>query len=151
MKLDLQSYFPGLLLWLSNKVSSSASSLYREKFKIAITDWRMLPYFMIHPWSTASKAAELMGLDKAAISRSIALLMTKGLLKSRPLGLRKIEYKVTPSGEKLHNALFALAIAREKALLEGFSEDERQLLISMMHRMLNNLKSVEKVGRDTTH
>lgn len=151
MKLDLQSYFPGLLLWLSNKLSSSASSLYREKFKIAINDWRMLSYFMIYPWSTASKAAELMGLDKAAISRSIALLTTKGWLKSRPLGLRKIEYKVTPSGEKLHNALFKLAIAREKALLDGFSEDEQQLLISMMHRMLNNLKAVEKVGRDSTH
>jgi DNA-binding MarR family transcriptional regulator len=151
MKLNLQSYFPGLLLWLSNKVSSSASSLYREKFKIAITDWRMLSYFMIYPWSTASKAAELMGLDKAAISRSIALLMTKGWLKSRPLGLRKIEYKVTPSGEKLHNALFKLAIAREKALLDGFSEDEQQLLISMMHRMLKNLKAVEKVGRGSTH
>jgi DNA-binding MarR family transcriptional regulator len=65
--------------------------------------------------------------------------------------LRKIEYKVTPSGEKLHNALFKLAIAREKALLDGFSEDEQQLLISMMHRMLNNLKAVEKVGRDSTH
>jgi DNA-binding MarR family transcriptional regulator len=151
MKLNLQSYFPGLLLWLSKKVSSSASSLYREKFKIAITDWRMLSYFMIYPWSTASKAAELMGLDKAAISRSIALLMTKGWLKSRPLGLRKIEYKVTPSGEKLHNALFKLAIAREKALLDGFSEDEQQLLISMMHRMLKNLKAVEKVGRGSTH
>ena len=150
MKLDLESYFPGLLLWLSNKVSSSASSLYREKFHIAVTDWRMLSYFMIYPWSTASKAAELMGLDKAAISRSVALLMTKGWLKCRPLGLRKIEYQVTPSGEKLHNALFKLAIAREKALLEGFSEDERKLLISMMHRMLNNLKTVEKVGRDLT-
>jgi DNA-binding MarR family transcriptional regulator len=91
-----------------------------------------------------------MGLDKAAISRSVALLMTKGWLKCRPLGLRKIEYQVTPSGEKLHNALFKLAIAREKALLEGFSEDERKLLISMMHRMLNNLKTVEKVGRDLT-
>ena len=148
MKLDLQSYFPGLLLWLSNKVSSSASSLYREKFQIAVIDWRMLSYFMIYPWSTASKAADLMGLDKASVSRSIGMLMTKGWLKSRPLGLRKIEYKVTPSGAKLHNAVFKLAIAREKALFKGFSEDERQLLIAMMHRMLNNLKAVEKVGRD---
>lgn len=148
MKLDLQSYFPGLLLWLSNKVSSSASSLYRENFQITITDWRMLSYFTIYPWSTASKAAELMGLDKAAISRSIAFLMLKGCLESRPLGLRKIEYKVTKSGVKLHNAVFKLAIAREKALLNGFSQHEQQLLISMMQRMLNNLSAVEKVGRN---
>jgi DNA-binding MarR family transcriptional regulator len=148
MKLDLQSYFPGLLLWLSNKVSSSASSIYREKFQIAVIDWRMLSYFMIYPWSTASKAADLMGLDKASVSRSIGLLMAKGWIKSRPLGLRKIEYKVTRSGAKLHNVVFKLAIAREKALFEGFSEDDRQLLIAMMHRMLKNLKAVEKVGRD---
>jgi DNA-binding MarR family transcriptional regulator len=108
----------------------------------------MLSYFKIYPWSTASKAAELMGLDKAAISRSIAFLLLKGCLESRPLGLRKIEYRVTRSGVKLHNAIFKLAIAREKALLNGFSQREHQLLISMMQRMLNNLNAVEKVGRN---
>jgi DNA-binding MarR family transcriptional regulator len=148
MKLDLDNYLPGLLLWLSNKVSSSASSLYREKFQIAVTDWRLLSYFLIYPWSTASKAAELMGLDKASISRSIALLVKNGWLTNRPLGLRKIEYKVTPSGVKLHNAVFKVAMAREKALLDGFSEEEKALVISMMHRMLNNLKVLEKVGRE---
>lgn len=148
MQLDLERYLPGLLLWLSNKVSSSASSLYREKFQIAVTDWRMLSYFVIYPWSTASKAAELMGLDKAGISRSIALLTERGWLQSRPCGLRKIEYKVTPSGRKLHNTIFKVAMAREKALLAGFSEEEQSMLISMMQRMLNNLDAVERVGRE---
>ncbi len=148
MKLDLNNYLPGLLLWLSNKVSSNASSLYREKFQIGVTDWRLMAYFMIYPWSTASKAAELMGLDKASISRSIALLIKNGWLTSRPLGLRKIEYKVTSSGVRLHNAVFKVAMAREKALLNGFSQEEKALLTSMMHRMLNNLKLLEKVGRE---
>lgn len=147
MKLDLERYLPGLLLWLSNKVSSSASNFYRERFQIGVTDWRMLSYFVLYPWSTASKAAELMGLDKASISRSIAFLMGNEWLQSRPLGLRKIEYKVTPSGTKLHNAIFKVAMAREKALLDGFSEEEKDLLIAMMHRMLKNLDKVEEVGR----
>lgn len=147
MKLDLDQYFPGLLLWLSNKVSSSASNLYRDRFQIGVTDWRMLSYFVIYPWSTASKAAELMGLDKASISRSIAFLLQNDWLVSRPLGLRKIEYKVTSRGLKLHNAIFKVAMAREKALLDGFSNAEKELLIEMMHRMLNNLVKVEEAGR----
>ena len=91
MKLNLDRYVPGLLLWLSNKMASSASSLYRTHFDLGVADWRVLSYFEIHSWSTASSACDLMGLDKAAVSRSVALLQERGFLKSRPLGLRKIE------------------------------------------------------------
>src|SRR5690606_34777650 len=86
MQLDLDRYVPGLLLWLSNKVSSSASALYHERFGVSVTEWRVLAYFKIHPWSTASKACELMGLDKAAVSRSIANLVGKNILEPRPQG-----------------------------------------------------------------
>ena len=44
MKLDLDRYVPGLLLWLSNKMSSSASSLYRARFDLGVADWRVLSY-----------------------------------------------------------------------------------------------------------
>ncbi|MDP3627215.1 MAG: hypothetical protein Q8S12_11500 [Hydrogenophaga sp.] len=147
MQLDLSTYVPGLLLWLSNRVSSSASSLYNEKFGIGVTEWRVLSYFKIYPWTTASTACELMGLDKGAVSRSISLLVENGWLDSRPQGLRKIEYHVTPAGNKLHNAVFRLAMAREKALLDGFSASEREVLIAMLKRMLGNLDGVQRVGR----
>ncbi len=147
MQLDLDTYVPGLLLWLSNRVSSSASSLYNEKFGIGVTEWRILSYFKIHPWSTASKACELMGLDKGAVSRSIAFMVENGWLEPRPQGLRKIEYHVTPPGNKLHNTVFRMAMAREEALLDGFSATERELLIAMLKRMLGNLENVQRVGR----
>lgn len=147
MQLDLNTYVPGLLLWLSNRVSSSASGLYNEKFGIGVTEWRILSYFKIYPWTTASTACELMGLDKGAVSRSISLMVENGWLDSRPQGLRKIEYHVTPAGNKLHNAVFRLAMAREKALLDGFSASERQVLIAMLKRMLGNLDGVQRVGR----
>lgn len=147
MQLDLNTYVPGLLLWLSNRVSSSASSLYNEKFGIGVTEWRILSYFKIYPWTTASTACELMGLDKGAVSRSISLMVENCWLDSRPQGLRKIEYHVTPAGNKLHNAVFRLAMAREKALLDGFSASEREVLIAMLKRMLGNLDVVQRVGR----
>ncbi|MCW5653182.1 MarR family transcriptional regulator [Hydrogenophaga sp.] len=148
MKLNLDRYVPGLLLWLSNKMASSASSLYRARFDLGVTDWRVLSYFEIHPWTTASAACDLMGLDKAAVSRSVALLQERGYLRSRPLGLRKIEYSLTPAGKKQHDRIIRLARAREEALLTGFSDEERDALIGYMQRMLANLEAVRHVGKD---
>lgn len=147
MKLELDRYVPGLLLWLSNKISASASALYRERFDLGVTDWRVLSYFEIYEWSTASQACELMGLDKAAVSRSVATLKEGGWLKSRPDGLRKVEYATTASGKKLHDRIIKLAIAREEALLSGFSRQERETMIRGLTRMLANLKAVQKVGQ----
>ncbi len=148
MQLELDRYVPGLLLWLSNKVSSSASLLYNEKFGVGVTEWRVLAYFKIYPWSTASKACELMGLDKGAVSRSIATLVGHGWLDSRPQGLRKIEYHVTSEGNKWHNAIYRYAMAREEALLKGISATERKVLIDLLKRMLSNLDAVQQVGAE---
>ena len=147
MKLDLDRYVPGLVLLLSNKMASSASQLYRARFDIGVTDWRVMAFFEVYPWSTASKACEVMGIDKAAVSRSIALMMDRGWLKSRPCGLRKIEYRPSALGKKLHDEVFTLAVAREEALLSGFSRSEREILIKMLKRLLLNLDSVVRIGR----
>lgn len=148
MQLNLNQYIPGLLLWLSNKVASSASSLYHEKFGVGVTEWRLLAYFKIYPWSTASKACELMGLDKGAVSRALGTLVAQGYLESRPQGRRKIEYIVTRKGNKLHDAIYKCAMAREEALLEGMTAEERQTLVRLFRHMLNNLEKVQRVGRD---
>ncbi|MDB5829572.1 MAG: MarR family transcriptional regulator [Variovorax sp.] len=148
MKLDLDRYVPGMLLWLSNKMAGSASALYRARFDLGVTDWRVLSYFEIYEWSTATQACDLMGLDKAAVSRSVAVLKDGGWLKSRPSGLRKIEYATSASGRKLHDKMVLLAHAREEALLSGFTKQEREVLIRALHRMLDNLDAVRQVGAE---
>lgn len=146
MQLDLDHYVPGLLLWLSNKVASSASSLYHDKFGVSVTEWRLLAYFKIYPWSTASMACELMGLDKGAVSRSLGALVADGYLESRPQGLRRVEYRVTRKGNKLHDNIYKFAMAREEALLDGMTAQERQILVKLLRHMLNNLDNVQRVG-----
>jgi len=150
MQLDLDNYVPGLLLWLSNKVSSSASALYHDKFGVGVTEWRLLAYFKIYPWSTASRACEHMGLDKGAVSRSVSTLIANGCLESRPQGLRKVEYRITSQGTKLHNAIYHFAIAREEALLCGLSARERTQLLRFLKHMLSNLHGLQQVGFTTS-
>jgi DNA-binding MarR family transcriptional regulator len=150
MKLELDRYVPGLLLWVSNKVSSGASQLYGSRFGIGVTDWRLLAYLEIYPWSTATQACELMGLDKGGVSRSLAFLQRNEWVKSRPAGSRKVEYHATASGKRLHDKVIALALAREEALLTGFGAADRKMLIDFLHRLLANLDAVNQVGRGDT-
>lgn len=69
--LDLDRYVPGLVVWVSNKLAASASQLYRRLFDLGVTDWRVLAYIELYPWSTGAQVCELIGLDKAAVSRSL--------------------------------------------------------------------------------
>jgi len=148
LKLDLDTYVPGLLLWLSNKVSASASQVYRERFGITVTDWRLLSFFKLYPWSTAAQACDLMGLDKGAVSRATTTLLESAWIESRPQGLRKIEYRVTAAGSRLHDRVYAVAMARERALLHGFNAAERKEVVRMLKRMLDNLELVREVGHE---
>lgn len=147
MKLELDTYVPGLLLWLTNKLSASASQVYRERFGITVADWRLLAFFRVYPWSTAAQACELMGMDKGAASRAISFLLREGWVESRPRGVRQVEYHVTPRGTRLHDKVYELAMARQEALLGGFSATEVRQLVDMLKRMLDNLEAVRGTGR----
>lgn len=148
MKLRLDHYVPGLLLWVSNRLTSTASQLYRTRFGIGVTEWRVLSYFQVYPWSTASSACELMGLDKAAVSRSVATLCDCGFLEPRPAGLRRVEYRLTAAGRAMHDRVAVAALSREEVLLDGFSAGERAMLIGFLHRMLANIPNLRQVGDD---
>ncbi len=145
--LDLNRYVPALLVWVSNKLASSASQLYRRKFELGVTDWRVLAYIEIYPWSTGSEVCQLIGLDKAAVSRSLSYMEGRGWLKSRSSGLRKVEYLTTKAGKKLYLNVLETALAREEALLADFSPAERDVLIKFLHRLLDNLPAVDNIGK----
>ncbi len=137
--LDLDNYVPRLVLWLSNKVSSSASMLYKELFGIGVTEWQLLAYFMSYPGTTAAAGGKVMGLDKGGVSRALAKLVKSGYLDAYPLGKRQIAYELSKAGRKLHDQVYVYAIWREEVLLEGIPAAERKLLIKLIKHMLANL------------
>ncbi len=142
-QLALDRYVPGLLLWLSNKLSSGASKAYRQRFGLGVTDWRVLAYLGVHASGTAAQICQLSGLDKAAVSRSLSLLEARGLIGARRSGGRNNGLTLSPAGRRQYRAMLPLALAREAALLDGMTVAERELLIRLFHRMLGNLDRVE--------
>lgn len=144
LKLDLDNHFTALVLWLSNKMTAGASKAFRKHLGMGVNEWRVLSYVELFPWSTGKQMCDLMGVDKSAVSRGCAVLMENGLIVSRPRGLRKIEYGITPQGKVAFQQFLQISLARQEALLTGFSKAERKLLISFMHRLLANLPLADK-------
>src|SRR3984885_2025167 len=81
--LDLNNYVPAALTFLANKLSSGASAIYRRRFDIGIVDWRIMALLAIEPWITAARFCDVIGLDKAAVSRSVRDLSKKGLVETQ--------------------------------------------------------------------
>jgi DNA-binding MarR family transcriptional regulator len=135
--LDLNNYVPAFLTFLANKLSSGASAVYRRRFGIGITDWRIMALLAIEPWSPAGRICEVIGLDKAAVSRSVRDMAALGLVETRVQegDQRRQFIALTSAGLAMHDRIVDIALERERVLLAEFSEAERRQLISLLARM----------------
>lgn len=141
--LQLDSYIPAYLTFLAGKISASASAIYRPRFGVGITDWRIMALVAAEPWISAGRISAATGLDKAAVSRSVHDLAKAGLVDVVPDGddQRRQAIALTRKGLTLHDRIVKLAIAREEKLLEGFSRDERRTLLDFLMRLQTQVRA----------
>jgi DNA-binding MarR family transcriptional regulator len=143
--LHLDMYVPGLLLWLSNKLAGSASQVYRRQFGINVVEWRILSYLAVYQTGTGAQMSQLMGSDKAGLSRGAAVLQDKKLIKSQQGEGRNLEFMLTAKGKAMHDRIIRLALARQDALLTGLSKSQVDDLITYLNVLLRNLPAVEAI------
>lgn len=144
LHLDLDRYVPGLLNFLSNKLSAGASKCYRERFGVGVVEWRMLSMLAVEEGITANRICQVIGLDKAAVSRSLQQLEKAGHVRSEVDANdgRRYVVSLTASGQALHDQIYQVAMERERLLLDALSEQEVDALISMLGRMHGQLEKV---------
>src|SRR5260370_3264622 len=111
----LERYVPGLLAWLSNKWAGDASKVYRSRFGVGIVEWRILSYLAVYEWGTGAQMSQLMGTDKAAISRGAAFLQGKKMIRSKQGFGRNLEFCLTPKARELHHPIINLPLARQRS------------------------------------
>ncbi|MCK8787713.1 MarR family winged helix-turn-helix transcriptional regulator [Roseomonas sp. NAR14] len=144
--LDLDTYLPARLMILSNKLSRGASNLYRQHFGVGINEWRVLSYLAGESWIAASRICQMVGLDKAAVSRSLSFLDQRGLVDSRTPGgdARRRLYSLTASGRLLHDRAMVVALERERRLVSCLTLEEQATLLALLNRLHGNLGSVDR-------
>jgi len=132
--LDLDRYVPAYLTFLVSKISSSAAATYRPKFGVGITDWRIMALLATEPWITAGRICDVIGLDKAAVSRSVREMKKAGIVETDQ-GQYRRPIALTRKGLALHDRIVVISRERERRLLEDFSAAERRQLINFLSRM----------------
>jgi DNA-binding MarR family transcriptional regulator len=142
--IDLDAYIPAYLTQVGNKWARSSSHLYMRRFGIGINEFRVMVMVAIEPGINASRMCAIVGMDKAAIGRSIQSLEEKGILRVVPDAKdgRSRCVTLTDKGWEVHEEMRDLALAREKLLVSGFSPAEVLALISLLDRLRKNLAKV---------
>ena len=148
LTLDLDRYVPALITFIANKLSRTATVLYQKRFGVNITEWRILSLLAIEPDISAARICHVIGFDKGPVSRTLALLQTRGLVRIRPdrQDARTHSISLTPKGRTTHDQVIVVALERERRLLSCLRKDEREVLINLLRRVHSNLGAVTTPG-----
>ena len=145
---DRDRSFPMLISTIANKISRGGSRVYLQLFGIGIIEWRILYVLAEYPGATAQAVCNKIDLDKAAASRSLQVLEQRGYVTvgAHPNDARKRTLSLTPAGQAMHDRMLPLSVQREQHLLQGFTDQERDMLLNLLRRMHAN--AVEMDGRE---
>jgi DNA-binding MarR family transcriptional regulator len=144
--LDLEHYAPALLTFLANKLSRGANALYRRRFGVSVTEWRVLALLAIEPGISAARICQVIGLDKGPTSRCLAALARRGLVRigADPLDGRRRMVTLSGAGRALHDRVLPVALERERRLLACLDVAERETLLLLLNRLHANLAEVDR-------
>lgn len=137
--IDRHLYVPHYLVVLANGMERWQSRIYLKHFGIGINEARIITVVAHAGSLTAAEISEILVMNKSITSRSMQILEGRGLVsigeakRSRPIAL-------TEEGYALHDRIVSVAMAREAMLLDGFSPNEKTIVLGYLARMFSNLE-----------
>jgi DNA-binding MarR family transcriptional regulator len=147
--IDLEDYVPAHLTFITNKLARGASQHYLDAYGVGIETWRVLVMLAIEQKITAQRVVQVIGMDKASVSRAFRTMHEQGLIEfssdSRDGRLRYATF--TTKGRDLHDRILRLARVREEVLLSGLTPQEVRQLIDMLRRLQASLPAVEQASK----
>ena len=143
---DVLEQRAGFLLGaIANKLVNCGSAIYRREFGIGFTEWRVMVMLALEPGISATRICQLVGLDKAAISRGIAALDGAGMIEptAQTVSRRSRAYVLTPAGRAIYDRILAISREHERILLAGLEPHEVPVLLDLLRRLLAKIPQVE--------
>ncbi|PWE17077.1 MarR family transcriptional regulator [Marinicauda salina] len=146
--LRLPDYLPYRLSVASNQVSRLIARAYQDRFGLSIWEWRVIAVLGAGEALTAQAICEATAMDKVSVSRAIRSLDDRGLVARTPqeADRRASDVSLTDAGRAVYAEIAPLALVYEQALLEGFSETEREMLDGLLTRLEERAASLASEG-----
>lgn len=143
--LILSEFLPYRLSVLSNTVSRGLARLYSEQFAMTIPEWRVMAVLGSFGPMTANEVAARAAMDKVQVSRAVSRLLKAGRLSRAedPGDRRRAVLDFTSQGRAVYQEIVPLALARERVLLDGLSDEDRATLDRVLQTLLDRGQAIE--------
>lgn len=140
-KIKIDRHATAQINMLANKLMLKSSTAYTHKFGIGMTEWRIISVLSGASDCSVQKISDILGLDKAAVSRTIKKLEEKKYIEINGHAEDKRIYVInlTQAGQKLYEVASDFAIEREKQLLEDLEEEEKDQLFNILKKLRNKV------------
>ena len=133
----LERFLPYRLNVLASVVSQALAQIYEARFGLTIPGWRVVATLGQYGVRTARDIAAHAVMHKSTVSRAVAALEGRGLVRREPNpdDMREELLVLTRAGRAVYEALAPEALAFEARLLSALAPAEREALLGLLDRL----------------
>jgi DNA-binding MarR family transcriptional regulator len=137
-KLHLDKFLPYRLSVLSNTVSGAIATAYFLNFGLSIPEWRVMAVLAANPGLSAAEVTARTAMDKVAVSRAVAALLSAGRLRRTMVAAdrRRTHLELTPAGVRVYAQVVPMALEYERSLVAPLSKRDRATLDRILRVLL---------------
>ncbi|MCW8090410.1 MarR family winged helix-turn-helix transcriptional regulator [Alteromonas sp. ASW11-130] len=143
--LKLERFLPYRLSILSNKVSSLVADIYKDKFAISITEWRIMAVLGEYPDISADEISAKTQIEKSILSRSVSKLLKRKLIE-RDMAeddKRRSVIRLSTTGKSVYDEIVPLSYEYERALLKCFTKEEQAQFSALIDQLYEHASSLQ--------
>ncbi len=135
--LDLEAFLPYRLANLAERISQALSTIYAQQYDLTIAQWRVLAWLQQTQPLTAKRICELTAMDKVRVSRAIAQLVERRLVRRQrdATDQRTLRLTLTAEGDDLLALVVPRALAWESELMADLSASEYRELLRLLAKV----------------
>lgn len=142
---DLHLFLPYLLNQAAEAASDGFQRIYKDRYGMLRTDWRVLFHLGIYGRMTARDIGRMARVHKTKISRAVARLEARRfLLREVDEADRRIEHlMLTPAGQAAYRDLHAVAERYDADLVRGLAPEETAVLRKALRKLSDRPETPE--------
>jgi DNA-binding MarR family transcriptional regulator len=137
---------PFQLVLLGNRLNASNSRYYMTELGIGVIEGRLLGALSAERGQTASELCAKLGMDQAAASRALQILINRKLVATAAHAddARRRSLMLTDEGRDVQRKLVRHVLRRTEIALTGFTPAERMLLSEFISRLTKNADLLDR-------
>jgi DNA-binding MarR family transcriptional regulator len=134
---------------VSRRVASACADVYFTEFGITVSEWRLMAQIGRFGTISAKDVAEIISMDRVAISRAAAKCLEEGLIRetTHPHDRRSKVLSFTRKGAALYKAIIPRACQLANTIEAGLSATESRMFKSLLDKVEKSLDQIRSTSR----